>query len=325
MVNHGPPPPNPPPPGPSRMPTRNQTSYQPGELTDGSLNVAESEEGVLISEGDQKVLFYQCKGKSLEGKFERAGYVHPLYDLDGNALTEDFPEDHRHHRGIFWAWHQLWVEETRIGDPWVTRDFSWDVRDVQVLRGDESAVALQATVLWKSPLWVDRAGMPKPVVEETTTIRVHRATKDARKIDFKIQLLAMEDNLRLGCSEGDKTYGGFSPRVWLPEDVRFTATYGPAKPQDQSVEASPWMDISGSYAKAGGLSGITILCHPSMPGFPQRWILRQGHGIQNPVYPGRELVLLSTATPLVLYYRLVLHRGGPDHSQIEKWQAEFSQ
>ena len=45
--------------------------------------------------------------KAKDGKLARANYVHPLLDLDGEPLTEDFPADHPHHRGVFWAWHQV--------------------------------------------------------------------------------------------------------------------------------------------------------------------------------------------------------------------------
>ena len=34
---------------------------------------------------------------------------------DGQVLTEDFPADHLHHRGIFWAWHQVYVGEKAMG------------------------------------------------------------------------------------------------------------------------------------------------------------------------------------------------------------------
>ena len=60
---------------------------------------------VEISEDGVPVLVYQLQENSLDGDWPRAGYVHPLYDLDGKIFTEDFPEDHRHHRGVFWAWH----------------------------------------------------------------------------------------------------------------------------------------------------------------------------------------------------------------------------
>jgi hypothetical protein len=41
----------------------------------------------------------------------RSTYVHPIYGLDGEVLTDDFPKDHYHHRGLFWSWPHV-----RIGD-----------------------------------------------------------------------------------------------------------------------------------------------------------------------------------------------------------------
>lgn len=58
-------------------------------------------EAASVYEAGRPVLSYQRAPKSQQGRFERAAYVHPLYDLDGNVLTEDFPADHLHHRGVF--------------------------------------------------------------------------------------------------------------------------------------------------------------------------------------------------------------------------------
>ena len=66
-------------------------------------------EGVLFTENSDTILFHQTAEKSLNSEYTRSNYIHPLYALDGEVLTEDFPEDHPHHRGIFWAWHQLYV------------------------------------------------------------------------------------------------------------------------------------------------------------------------------------------------------------------------
>ena len=92
---------------------------------EGRVDVKADADGLMVSENGKPVLYYQRKTKSLDGEFARAHYIHPLYDLDGRAITEDFPADHRHHRGVFWAWHQVWVGDRKIGDPWTTKDFAW--------------------------------------------------------------------------------------------------------------------------------------------------------------------------------------------------------
>ena len=37
----------------------------------------------------------------------RSDYIHPLYGLHGEVLTDDWVPDHPHHRGIYWAWPEV--------------------------------------------------------------------------------------------------------------------------------------------------------------------------------------------------------------------------
>ena len=46
------------------------------------LQVDKTDEGLLVAENGNKVLFYQKEQKSLDGKYARSNYVHPLYSLD---------------------------------------------------------------------------------------------------------------------------------------------------------------------------------------------------------------------------------------------------
>lgn len=289
-----------------------------------SLRIKQSPQQVTVLEGEKPVLTYQREPKSLDGKYERAGYVHPLFDLDGNMLTEDFPADHLHHRGIFWAWHQLHAGDVRTGDPWVCKDFLTEVRSVELLQDCTQTAAFRATADWTSPLWVDESGSRKPIVHERTTIRVHPTQCDRRAIDFEISLTAAEPNVRIGGSDNVKGYGGFSPRIRLPDGLRFLTDWGVAQPQTQSVDASPWLDMTAAFGDDDKLSGVTILSHPSVPGYPQRWILRQKRSMQNPVFPGRKPVALPTDKPLVFRYRMILHRGAATADQIREWQTAFS-
>lgn len=281
-----------------------------------------TDEGVWVQEGDTKVLFYQRRPKSKNGKYTRANYVHPLLDLDGQPLTEDFPADHLHHRGIFWAWHQVIIAGKAIGDPWVLKDSGWDIRDVKTESRD-NAMTLRTTVHWLSPLWLDEKGTQKPFVHEQAVIQVHRAEKERRVVDFEIALTALEPEIRIGGAAPTPGYGGFSPRLHLPKDVRFQGPNGEVKPLPGPVDASPWIDVAGTFA-GHRISGVAILTHPTTPGFPQPWILRAQRSMQNPVYPGATPVLLPKEKPLMLRYRLVIHRGAVPPEQIDRWQREYA-
>ncbi len=280
------------------------------------FSVETADAGVLVKESGQKVLFYQKQPKSQNG-YKRANYVHPLYDLTGKVLTEDFPADHRHHRGILWAWHQLWVGEQKLGDAWTTKDFLAKVQSVKIEDQDPAAIAIHAHVLWTSSLLTDDRKRPVPVVDENTTITVHANKDSLRLVDFEIRLLALKSGVKIGGSEDVKGYGGFSARIKLSPDTTFRDPNGPVHPQTAAVKAGPWVDVA---TPAGG---VAILDHPENPGSPQPWILRSERSMQNPAYPGREPVALSETEPVVLKYRLVIHEGPVDPGTLNRLMKKW--
>ena len=286
----------------------------------GELLARATVDGVLITEGDAKVLFYQRATKSKNGKHARANYVHPLYDLNGNVLTEDFPADHLHHRGIFWAWHQLWVGNKMIGDGWIAKDMTWDVYDLQTSQSKDGSVSIQVAVNWKSPQWHNGK---KTLIKETTSIRVYPREANLRKIDFDIRLRAAEPNTRLGGADNVKGYGGFSIRIKLPEGIRFTGEKGEVRPQRTPIVSGPWMDMTAQFGKSG-MSGLTILCHPKSTGHPQSWILRNKSSMQNPVWPGQHAKPLPADKPVTLRYRLILHKGTATAQTLGQWHKTYS-
>jgi len=288
------------------------------------LKVIEKNGGFEVSQGDTKVLFYQSQPTSLNGKHTRSHYIHPLYGLDGEILTENFPSDHLHQRGIFWAWHQLLVGEKPVGDGWILEDFSYDVQDVKTLKDDRHSSALKLDVLWKSPLWVDSAGSEKPFIKETTTVRIYNVTEDIRKIDFEIHLTALEDEVYIGGSSNLTGYGGFSARIKMPDDLVFTGTKGNVEPEEHFVQAGPWVDFTAKFQTGGPPSGITILSHSSIPRHPNPWVLRRKESMQNARFPGQKTFKLPNNEPLVLRYRIIIHRGNLSIEAIDKLQGEYN-
>lgn len=280
------------------------------------LNILEADDGVTIQEGAKPVLWYQRSVKSLDGQWPRANYVHPLYDLDGNVITEDFPEDHRHHRGVFWAWHQVRVGEQKLGDSWICKRFIWDVKSVETTATD-GGPSIVATVQWKSPDFVDEKGKPISVVREQTKISVHPRTNDYRLVDFQIELSALVDDVSIGGSEDVKGYGGFSPRIVLNDDQKFFSDSGELQPVKTAIEAGPWINISD------GQRGLAVLASSANPSPNRRWILRRKRSMQNAVYPGREPVTLSQDEPAILKYRLVIHRGDLSRDDLVKLQTAY--
>lgn len=273
--------------------------------SESRLRIVKTDEGYQFFEREAPVLFYRTAARTDEqGRYSRANYCHPIHGLDGKVLTEDFPKDHPHHRGVFWAWHQVYVGDTPMGDMWACQDFAWDIRTVEILPSKATSAALRADAYWKSSRWKNGQ---EPFARESATIRVHQAANDTRLIDFDIEILALEEGLRLGGSNDVKGYGGFSTRIVLPRDIRMRDANGPVAPRNEAVPAGDWLNFSGTFGDMP--SHVAVLVHPSHPGRPRQWILRAAGSAQNLAYPGREPIPVSTTKPLVLRYRLILHQN----------------
>ena len=283
------------------------------------LQAVKTDEGIEIMDGDSKVLFYQMKPKSLDGKFERANYIHPLYSLKGTVITEDFPEDHLHHHGIFFAWHQIVCNDSSIADGWMSENLSWNVVDATA-SNDGNVITISSEVMWNSSLDGQRQ---EPIAQEKSKIAVYESSERFRIIDYDFNLKPLLDSLGIGGSDDEKGYGGFSLRLKLPDDIKFVAKEGPVEAQVLPVEAGPWMNFTGSFdGPMAPACGVVVFCHPSNPGSPQPWILRKEKSMQNPAFPGRVPVALNR-NALNLRYRMVIHSGGLDARAIEALYQEY--
>jgi hypothetical protein len=169
---------------------------------------------VWIKEKGKNVFFFQKENKSIDEILPVQLYPSTIH-LDGTVMTEDFPEDHLHHRGVFWAWHQIKINGKQVADGWELNDFNEKISSVEFKQIDSKGI-LKTTAEWRSPRWNEGND---PFVEEYALITIHPRTANYRRIDFEISLLALTDHVEIGGSDDEKGYGGFSVRMKLPEDV----------------------------------------------------------------------------------------------------------
>lgn len=281
------------------------------------LSMKKTDGGILIVDGPDKVLQYQVENKSKNGEYSRCNYIHPLYGIDGKVLTEDFPDDHLHHRGVFWTWHQVWIGDKRIGDPWEIKEFEQEVIEVEFIKNSDNSAQIKTEVDWKSSQW-KKSGEKVPYLKETAVITIHEKSGNYRKIDVEISLLALVENLKIGGSEDKKGYSGFSVRMALPKDILFTGPDGEVVPEVTAVQSEGFINMSGSIGKDNSKAGIVMIDHPDNPTYPQPWILRKKNSMQNAVYPGNKTVMVSTTEPLVLQYSLLVYSGKLNAKRISK-------
>ena len=270
-----------------------------------------SSEGIEISENNKPVLFFQTKPKGVEGKYERAGYVHPLYDLQGNVLTEDMPEDHPYHRGIFWAWHQIVVNGKNVADGWTSENISFEPGKMQVTKFPTNTI-LSSQLTWKV---ADSGKSLLNIINEVSRINIYKAKEHYRVIDFNIHLQPLVNDIMLGGSDDAKGYGGFCLRIKLPENIQFIYGDSLVTPQETAVMAGPWMDFKMNDA------GIAVFGYKD-DSEKHPWILRKAKSMQNVPYPGRTPAAMPTEG-WSLNYRIIVHDGELSSSDIKKLYEEY--
>lgn len=259
-----------------------------------------SADRAVILDGEDTVAVYRISPRGRpDGSYERANYLHPVYAPDGSTLTEDFPPDHRHHRGIFWAWHQVYAGERRAGDAWECRDFSWDVSDVRTERRGRRLV-LSAAVIWRSRL--DEGEEPVALAQERVRVVFHPVRAGKRRIDFRIDIVPSVNDLSIGGSEDAKGYGGFSWRLPLPADVAFYANGQELQPTETALAAGRKLRIAGTFSR--GFRQLTLQ-QIGQPGGVYPWILRKQGSMQNVAFPGRTPFRIP-AKGIRLAYRIQL-------------------
>jgi hypothetical protein len=279
----------------------------------------ENDQGIELSENGKPVYFYQKKPKSKDNKYICNNYIHPLFSIDGDTLTEEFPADHPYHRGIYWAWHQIYIDNKSVSDGWIMENISEVVTHSHL--GIQNKLArLDLEVEWKSSLYHEG----KSFIQENVTIWVHPLTQGIRLIDFEIRLKALITGISIGGSDDEKGYGGFCARIKLPDNLKFTSSEGAVIPQTLQIKAGPWMDFSGCIGRNDKISGLTIFCHPSTPNWPEPWILRQVTSMQNIVFPGRQRIKIHEDKPVILRYRIALHNGSSGMTDIERLQDDYN-
>lgn len=261
--------------------------------------------GLELSESGKPVFVYNF-GMTVAPGFpdtmRRSGYLHPVYAPDGTLLTDDFNQDHPHHRGISWMWPVVTVDG-KTGDMWMLKRFqnrfvAWKAREAGE---SEARLAVENG-------WFDE---DRKFVKEEVQIVTHAAADNRRALDFTLSFEATDRPVQIvGTPEGKKGFGGFCFR-FAPRDGGAAKTVirtdkGVA-PKDAVLAHHPWAEITGTFQ--GKPAGARVEEGASNPGYPNGWLLRHGFGFLNVSYPGLEPVTLEPGKPLVLKYRVILLAG----------------
>ena len=245
----------------------------------------------------------------------RSDYIHPLYGLEGEMLTNDWPDGgHPHHRGIFWAWPEVEYGTQRADIYALQRVFARPTGNIDFTSGPVYA-QIDAENLW---MWEDS----ESIVNEHAIIRVYRSSPDIRIIDLTLKFLALKDSVTLA-TRFTNSYGGLNIRMQTPEkqDISYFTDEKDANP------LRTWSDFNGIFEGNKSFSGLMVLQHRDNPEYPGSWRDYPDLAWVQPTFPTPDTrYLLSKEVPLVLRYRLIIHSGGKQNADLymKNWDAYHS-
>ena len=160
----------------------NQADFRFEKVNDHSLELWQGKQPVLVYN------FGQIKRTGAAAAGNRASYVHPIYGLDGEVLTDDFPKDHYHHHGLFWGWPHV-----TIGG----KDYDfWKMHGTEIKFKrwlSKEADAKGATLAVENEWMVG----DKPVVREEARLFVHPATAEGRLMDVRLKWTPLDQAITL--------------------------------------------------------------------------------------------------------------------------------
>jgi hypothetical protein len=276
-----------------------QSAFRFADVNDKSLGLWDGKQPVLVY--NHGVLLKD----GVPANRARSTYVHPLYGLDGEVLTDDFPKDHYHHRGLFWAWPHVKIGERQYD--------LWDLRGIEQKfeRWLKKEAGATATLGVENGWYVG----DKKVVQERVWLRVHPATADSRAIDVECAWTPLGQAITLTGAEG-KSYGGFTLRFAPGTNTAITIPSG-LTTEDLAMTNLPWADFTRLWTKEKITSGAAIFVPPSHPDFPPQWLTRH-YGALCLGWPGVKSATFPAGEPIRCRYRVWIHRGAPNASTIER-------
>lgn len=230
----------------------------------------------------------------------RCCYMHPVYAPDGTAVTDDFPRDHYHHRGISWMWPIVRIGGTEY-DLWTLKG----IRNQFVRWTAQEAGARRARLALENGWYTGE----RRVLKESVEIVAWPAIDGRRDLDLTLVFEALERPIELrGEPAQKKGYGGLSFR-FAPREGTVLRTEAGVEKADSNMAPHPWAELEGVFA--GRRAGARVTIDPGHPGYPNGWCLRH-YGFLGVNYPGLKSLTLAPGRPLTLKYRVTVYAGVTD-------------
>jgi len=278
---------------------------------------------LMLRVGDRPVLNYHHRTvespSGIDPLYRRSGHIHPLFTPSGRSVTDDFPPDHAHQHGIFFAW----VNTTFAGhavDFWNQMGRTGAIEHIAIESLVDGPVFGQFRVRLRH-LDTTSAGNPRAVLDETWDVRAYNLDQH-----FLVDIDSTQTCLDEPLTIDEYHYGGMGvrgQRQWFdaqagdrgkPDPARrgeFEFTTSEGKNRLAGNHTRPeWVSLSGKID--GQPATLTVMGHPTNFRFPQPVRLHP----TKPYFCFAPMVLgefqLEKSRPYVSRYRFLVYDGSLD-------------
>lgn len=312
--------------------TRNYQIVASASKAKTSVDLTRQPDGLDFKIGGRSVFTFVTTPSGLPDKnikpvFLRGGYIHPVFTPSGRLVTDDYPSDHYHHHGIWFAWTKT---EFNGAHP----DF-WNVGD-GTARVDFAGV----DAAWSGPVFAGfksqqryvalTGGAQTTALNEHWDVRVYNVGQGGQggkaKRYFLFDIVATQQcatNSPLILEE--YRYGGMGVRGhrnWKDKTkVSFLTSEGKARESGNATRAR-WIHMSGSVDDQ--TVGIAVLDHPANFRAPQPLRIHPDDPYFNYAPSQLGKFEIKPGEKFVARYRYVVADGPPDKAELDRLWSDYA-
>lgn len=310
--------------GSSKVFSMTTDTISPGTSQSGVAYVMD-QNTISFKVGDRNILSYYHGKNSppaeLDDRYERNGYIHPVYSPNGTMLTNHLNPMHPHHSGIWSAWTNTRFQN-RSPDFWNVHLNSGRV---------DGADSLQTK--WQGPVHAGfqakhyftdlSSSAPVIALNEEWIVNIYDTGKSDNYHLFDLKVTQTANTAR-PLVLPEYRYGGVGFRGHMdwddPDNVTFLTSEGLGR--DGHGTRARWVHIGGQ--SEGELAGIAILSHPENFRHPQTVRIHPEEPFFN--YAPTQLgdMTIEPGSPYVARYRYVTYDGEPDPAQVNRLWNDYA-
>lgn len=277
------------------------------------------EHGMVLKTPDGRTVFSYMTKKPAETNLTANSVccLYPVNTPSGERAVDFAPGDHRHHRGVFLAWHS--TKGKVKADFWGWGSFAPTegrvIKNccVELAKADATHAELEIRNDWmvKDEVMIKET-LSLNVCEQQGVFVIGMRFQLTPTVDVTLDQTAFGGLCIKGRKEGKALYTSPAGKVDLPNPHHL-------KPETDWPSAD-WYDYTIKL-ESGKTVGVAVLDHPDNP--PTTWHNLHPIAMVNPCIVAQGAVTIKKGEPLELRYRLVVHDGPPPMKVLKKLNREW--